>query len=178
MTREIHGALQRLTRPIRAHLAPERQQRLRVGHGAMTVLDHDSVAFHHGVEVVTRHLGVQRARQSHRAQVGAAPGSANRRELAPDESVVEAHVVRNEYAPLEPLAQLSGDALERRRVEQHFVVDAGQCGDARGDVHARIDERLPLEVHAIAGGADHGDVDDAVQAQGTAGRFDIDEGDP
>ena len=63
------------------------QQRLRIGHGAMAVLDHDAMTLHDGIEIVARHLGIQRARQPHRAQVAgcatASPRRANSRRMNP-----------------------------------------------------------------------------------------------
>ncbi len=142
----------------------------------MAVLDVDVVPFHDGIEIVARHFRIERARQPHGAQVGAAPGRAHQRELAPDEAIVEAHVVRHEHAALEPLAQFTRHLLERWRVGQHVVVDAGERGDAGRNAHARIHQALPFEVDSVARRADDGDVDDAMHARRAAGRLDVDEG--
>ena len=73
----------------------------------MAVLDHDAVPLHHGVEIVTRHFAdTARATAAPCTRFGAAPLRSHARELAPDEAVVEAHVVRDEHAAREPLAQL------------------------------------------------------------------------
>ena len=108
---------------------------------------------------------------------GARHCAAGQRELAPDEAIVETHVVRDEHAPREARAQFLRDVLERRRIDQHVVVDAGQRGDAGRNAPARVHQALPLELHFARTRADHGHVDDAMPPRRAARGLDVDEGD-
>jgi hypothetical protein len=174
---EFDRGLQLLARPVGTQLAPQMPEHLGIGHGAMPLLHGDAVVLHDGVEIVPRHLGIQRARQPHGAQVRAAPFTAEPAELAANEPVVESCVVRDEHAARESLAQLLRDALERRRIGDHVVVDARERRDARGNAHAGVHQRLPLEVQAVTRGADHGHVDHAMHAGLTTRGLDVDERD-
>ena len=70
----------------------------------------DAVAAHHRVEVVAAVVGRQRAREPHGAQDRRAEAQPGAAELAAQESVVEAHVVRDEEPPLEARSMASATA--------------------------------------------------------------------
>ncbi len=123
-----------------------------------------------------RILRIQRARQPYRAQVRRAPFAPGARELPPDESIVESHVVRHEHATFEPGAQFPRNVVEGRRVGEHVVVDAGERRDAVRNAPARIHQALPFELELVTAHADHGHIDDAVPVERAAGGLDVDEG--
>src|SRR5687768_12409972 len=102
----------------------------------MAVFDGDAVKGHDRIQIVTGHLRIQRARQTHGTQVRAAPLRAVARELAADEAVIESYVVGDEQPAREARAQLRGDAVEGRRIRQHAIVDPGESSDARRYVYA------------------------------------------
>src|SRR5260370_24579493 len=90
----------------------------------------EPVALDQAVEVVARMLGIEPPRELHRAQRPRQVLQARALELAPQEAVIEARVVRDEQAALEPLVELAGELGETRRGGEHLVADAGERLDA------------------------------------------------
>ena len=146
------GCLRDLARGDRHHLlavlalgdAQELPQRVGVAGGAVARAAFDVVARDQAVEVVVRLAGIQAARQAHRAQRLRRELEAGAVELAAQEAVVEARVVRDEDAPLQALEQLPGEVVEARRRGDHLVGDAGEHLDGAGMRAAGIDQRRPL----------------------------------
>ena len=96
-----------------------------------------AVALDQAVEVMPRRAGIEPARQAHRAERLRQVLDAGAVELAPQEAIVEARVVRDEDAPGEPLVELVGDLREARRRVDHVLRDAGERLDRARDRHAR-----------------------------------------
>lgn len=57
--------------------------------------------------------------------------------------MVKPDVMRCQHCAFDIAVQFAGDILKGRRVPDHLIGDACQARDERGDVDARIDQRLP-----------------------------------
>src|SRR5204863_2423287 len=124
------------------------------------------------VEVVAL-AAVQTLRQAHAAERARLEADADARELAAQEAVVEARVVRDEEPPGEPLVQLLGKLGETRRARDELAGDAGERLDLRRDGGAGIDERRPLRDQAEVLDLEHRDLGDAIDAGPSAGGLEV-----
>src|SRR5207247_739567 len=75
----------------------------------------EPVALDQAVQVVARMPGIEPPRELHGAQRLRQVLQAGALELAPQEAVIEARVVRDEQAAVEPLVELGGERGEARR---------------------------------------------------------------
>jgi len=96
-------------------------------------------------------------------------------ELAAQERVVEARVMRDEDAAGEPLVQLRREVGEARRLREHLVRDAGKRLDLGRQRDARVYQRRPLGHDFEALDLQHADLGDAVGGRPRAGRLEIDD---
>src|SRR5438309_1707813 len=91
----------------------ELPQRFGVAQGAVTGMADKPMAPDQAVEVVARMLGIEPPREFHGAQRLRQVLHSGALELAPQEAVIEARVVRDEEAAVEPLVELAGELYER-----------------------------------------------------------------
>ena len=142
----------------------------------MARLASDVVALDQAVEVVTRLTRIEPARELHAAYGRRMELDAGAVELAPQEAVIEAHVVRDEDTASKPLVQIRGEIGESWRLRQHVRRDAAERLDLRGQRTPGIDQRRPFRHHLEALDLDDADLGDAVGARARASRFEIDDG--
>src|SRR6266567_1552156 len=129
------------------------------------------------IEVMARILRVEPARELHRAEHAGCEGASEAPELVLEEPVVEARVVRDEYAARDPPGNLIGNLAKGRCAGDHGVGDAGQALYFRRDAAFRIDQRAPLAHPRAVVDTDDANLGDAILRSGCAGGFQIDEGD-
>ena len=172
----LNGRIHLLRIPV---LPPQEQQvgqHPRVAERPVTGAAGQAVPFHHGVQPVAAQRRVHAPRQPDRAQHRRAQPQAGAAELVAQEAVVEARVVRDEQAPLEPGHHLARQVPEGRRVGDHLVGDAGELLDARRHPAPRVDERAPLLHHAAAVHQHDAHLDHPVVGRTAAGRLQVDAG--
>ena len=164
--------------PLRARDAEELGEHARVAERAVARSAGDSMAVHHGIEAVAALVGRQRAREAHRAQHRRAKAPLEASELAAQETVVEARVVRDEQPALDPRGDVVGDGREWRRVRDHGLGDAGELLDGVRDPRARIHERRVFLDHDAVLEQDDARLDDPVARGMTARGLEVHAGDP
>ncbi len=160
--------------------AEEQEQQLRRG---LRVLQGAVHRLHAGVEAVGERaqraalLRAELARQAQRVERRPREGAAlQARELVVEEAQVELGVVRHQHRAGRELDEARQHDLDRRRVGDRRVVDAGDAGDHLGDADARVHqrrERVDLAAALEAHGADLGDLG---EAGGGAGGLEVDHG--
>ena len=84
----------------------QRRQHLRIAECAMSRQARQAEALDQRVEVVSRVLGVHRAREAHGAQHRGREAHAQAAELRAEEAVIEPGVVRDEETPLDATPDL------------------------------------------------------------------------
>ena len=140
----LHDRRELLRRPLRLRDAEELGEDPRVAERTVARRAGDAVPVHHGIQAVAAFRRRERAREPHRAEHGRAKTPLEAPELAAQEAVVEARVVRDEEPALDPGRDVVGDRLERRRVRDHVLGDAGELLDGIRDAGAGIDQRRVL----------------------------------
>ena len=153
----------------------ELPQRLGVGQGAVPGRAGEPVVLDEAVEVVARMLGIEPTRELHGAQRLRQVLQAGALELAPQEAVIEARVVRDEQAAVEPLVELGGERGETRRGGDHLVADAGERLDAGLDAGFGVDQRRPLGGELEAVHLQYRDLGDAIAGRVRAGGLEVDD---
>src|SRR3954451_10578105 len=107
----------------------------------MACLASDVVALDQAVEVVAALTRIEPACELHAAYSRRVELDAGTVEFAPQEAVIEAHVVRDEDAAGKPLVQAGGEIGEFRCLREHLRRDAGERLDLRGQRAPGIDQR-------------------------------------
>src|SRR5438046_2518858 len=153
----------------------ELPQRLGVGAGAVPGRAGEPVALDQAVQVVARMPGLEPPRELHGAQRLRQVLQAGALELAPQEAVIEARVVRDEQATVEPLVELGGERGETRRGGDHLVADAGERLDSGLDAGFGVDQRRPLGGGLEAVHLQYRDLGDAIAGRMRAGGLEVDD---
>ena len=153
----------------------ELPQRFGVAQGAVTGTASEPMAPDQAVEVVARMLGIEPPRELHGAQRLRQVRQSGALELAPQEAVIEARVVRDEEAAVEPLVECAGERGETRRGGDHFVADAGERLDAGLDADSGVDQRRPLGGELEAVHLQYRDLGDAIVGRMRAGGLEVDD---
>src|SRR5258708_7868905 len=141
------GDRQDLRAVVRRRHAQELPYRVRVAERAVAGAAIDAMALDQAVEVMPPLLRVEAARKAHGATCFCVEPLARALEFVAQEAVVEARVVRDEYAPAEALEQLVGERGEPGRARHHVVGDAGERLDRPRNGGLGIDQRRPLRGH-------------------------------
>src|SRR5689334_15423863 len=144
--RRQHRLLRHLARSDRQHfiamllcrVLQELPDRLRVRQRAMARFTGDAVPLDQAVEIVAALARIKPSRKLHAAERTRMELDAGAIELAAQERVVEARVMRDEDAAGEPLVQLRREVGEARRLREHLVRDAGKRLDLGRQRDARV----------------------------------------
>ena len=171
----LEGAFDLRGRPARTQTAPELPQRHCVRQRAMARGARQVVIGDQRVEIVPRELRIEAPRQLHRAREARVEGAPEARELPPHEAVVEARVVRDEQAPLEPARELVRHVRKARRALERRGVDAGQVLYGGRQARAGVDQRRPGFLVALAVREHDPELHDPVIQRMPTRRLDIDE---
>ena len=155
------------------------RRRERVARRAMPILDRHTIVMRHRVEVPTRQVREELARQAHRAELSEQQLTERRRcharELGAQEPEVEARVVRHEYAADQMRCELPGDVREGRGITHHGIVDAGEPRDLPRDRSPGIHERMERQGHVVPIDMHRRHLGDAIgTTRLPAGRLDVD----
>ena len=170
--------LHNLLHPLGADGALERceqvRQHCRIAERTVALAALEAPSLDQRIEVVTIVLGKERPRQANCAEHRRRELLANAAELAAHEPVVEAGVVRNEEAPVEPRPDLGAQVVESGGVGDHLVGDAGEALDGRRDALAGIDETAPLPDDGAVVEQHDADLGDPVLGRRPPGRLEVD----
>ena len=112
-----------------------------VAQRTMTIGNGQAVARNHGIEAVTLRIGKQAPRQFDRAQDVRRERAFEPRELVFEEPIVEARVVGDEDASVEPGGYFTGNRRKGRGAGHHLGGDAGQRDNRRTEIEEQ--EALP-----------------------------------
>ncbi len=123
---------------------------------AMPVRDGERMARHDGIEAMSLRVGIEPARELHRAQRAGRKRPAQARKFMLQESVIEARVVRDEDTAIDPGLDGRRDGGKRRRVLHHRLAGIAQrapfAHPRRSAARIRIHADDPDFGDAIGGG--------------------------
>ena len=145
---------------------PPLPQELRIGQRAVTHAHDQAVRVGERIEIVTRKVRRELAREHERAHDLRLEDHARALELRLEERMIEARVVRDDEAAFEPAREFPRDIRERRRRAQQRV------GEPRGA--AAFDEGGPT-LDPIAVDENDADLGDAMVGRGKTVGLDVDE---
>ena len=173
----LNGGIDVIARPVAIDDLRESPEGARIAQCAMPIADRQRMALDQGIEIMAPILGVEPARKLHRTKHPSGEGAPEAAELVLEKAVVEARVVRDEDAALDPAGDFVGNLAEGGRAGDHCAGDPGQALYLRGNAAFRIDQRAPLAHPRAVVDADDADLGDAILRGDRAGGFEIDEGD-
>ena len=118
-------------------------------------------------------LGIEAARQLHRAQLLRLKIFAHTLKRLLEKTIIKAHVVRHKHAVLQPCPHLVCHIGKFGRIGDHGIGNAGDGFDKQGNVLLWVQQALVTR-HALAINANDGNFGDAVVLGAAARGFQID----
>ena len=150
---------------------------LRIIHRSVVVFQRNAQSFGHRIQGMLRLVGKQDSCNAHRVHIGIVKGKRLSGRVLPNKTGVKTRVVRHQHAAFTEGEKFRQHLLNGRSARHHFVVDAGELFDLKGNGYLGIYEGgepvrdLPLTVFHLH--HDGADLDDPVFHRRKACGFNI-----